>query len=85
MSCDRCFFWKTGDGYTDIQIVVPARNTGCIIDVKYAENGIFDAACREVLRQIAEREYVAALSQEGMEVIYQYGIAYYKKAAGVCA
>ncbi len=74
---------ETGDGYTDIQIVVPARNTGCIIEVKYAENGTFDAACREALRQIAEREYAAALQREGMKVIYQYGIACYKKSCRV--
>ncbi|MCI9455092.1 MAG: hypothetical protein HFG83_14970, partial [Dorea sp.] len=50
-----------------------------IIEVKYAENGIFDSACQKTLKQIDHDGYVSACKQEGMETIYKFGIACYKK------
>lgn len=70
---------ESGIGYTDIKITVPAEKIGCIIEVKYADNGTFDAACRKAMKQIEEDGYAAALRQEGMETIHKYGIACYKK------
>ena len=70
---------ESGIGYTDIKITVPAEKIGCIIEVKYAENGAFDAACRKAMKQIEDDGYVTALRQEGMETIHKYGIACYKK------
>ena len=29
---------ESGMGYTDIELVIPSEKTGCIIEVKYAEN-----------------------------------------------
>ena len=43
---------ESGIGYTDIMVVVPGEKAGCIIEVKYAENGAFDAACLEAMKQV---------------------------------
>lgn len=74
---------ESGLGYTDIQIMIPATKTGCIIEVKYAQNGAFDSACEEAMRQIENTEYVSAFEQEGMKTIHMYGIACYKKTCKV--
>lgn len=36
---------ESGTGYTDIRLEIPSLKTGCIIEVKYAENGQYDQAC----------------------------------------
>ncbi len=74
---------ESGVGYTDISLEVPADKTGCIIEVKYAENGMFDQACADALRQIEKGRYVEALRQDGIEVIHRYGIACYKKSCKI--
>ncbi len=74
---------ESGIGYTDIKIIVPAEKIGCIIEVKYAENGAFDAACRKAIKQIEDCGYSVSLRQEGMETIHKYGIACYKKSCKV--
>lgn len=74
---------ESGIGYTDIKITVPAEKIGCIIEVKYAENGEFDSACRKALKQIEDNGYAAALRQEGMKIIHKYGIACCKKTCKV--
>ena len=55
----------------------------CAIELKYAENGAFDAACNEALKQISEKKYTDYLQQEGMETIYSYAVACYKKSCKV--
>jgi hypothetical protein len=74
---------ESGDGYSDIRIVDYERNTGVIIEVKYAEKGALDIACTEVLKQIEGQNYEEALYDEGMENIVKYGIAFYKKRCRV--
>lgn len=74
---------ESGVGYTDIKIIVPSEKIGCIIEVKYAENGAFDAACQEAMVQIEKNGYAAALSREGMRTVHKYGIACYKKTCKV--
>ena len=74
---------ESGIGYTDIKIIVPSQKIGCIIEVKYAEEGRFDSACREAMKQIEDDGYVTALRQEGMQTIHKYGIACYKKTCKV--
>ncbi len=70
---------ESGIGYTDIKLVIPPERTGCIIEVKYAENGTFETACRKAMKQIDHDGYVVSLKQEGMQTIHKYGIACYKK------
>lgn len=74
---------ESGIGYTDIMIAVPAEKIGCVIEVKYAENGAFDLACCEAMRQIEEDGYAVALRQEGMQTIHKFGIACYRKSCKV--
>lgn len=74
---------ESGIGYLDIQLEVPTERTGCVIEVKYAEQGAFDSACQEAMRQIDECGYVALLKQDGMERIHKFGIACYKKSCKV--
>lgn len=70
---------ESGIGYTDIKIMIPSEKIGCVIEVKYAENEAFQAACNEAMRQIEKNSYVTALIQEGMKIIHKYGIACCRK------
>ncbi len=74
---------ESGIGYVDIQITVPAEKTGCIIEVKYAENGSYDKACNEAMKQIDEAGYTKKLKKNDMQTIHKYGIAFYKKRCKV--
>ena len=66
-------------GYSDILLMVPQERIGCIIEVKYAENGAFDSALREAMEQIETHEYTELLRREGMEIIHKYGLACCRK------
>lgn len=74
---------ESGEGYSDIMIENASLGTGIVIELKYAENAAFDAACREALQQIRDRKYVDTLVQDGIGTIYCYGIACYKKRCKV--
>lgn len=74
---------ESGTGYSDILLIVPSEKTGCVIETKYAEEGAFDAACREAIRQIGTHNYTELLRQEGMETIHIYGLACYRKTCRV--
>lgn len=74
---------ESGAGYSDILLIVPPEKTGCVIEVKYAENGAFDAALREAMEQIETHEYTGLLRQKGMETIHKYGLACYRKTCRV--
>ena len=70
---------ESGTGYSDILIEVPDNRTGIVIELKYAENGDMDAACKAALEQIEEKDYIARLRQDGMRNFIRYGIACFKK------
>lgn len=70
---------ESGDGYPDILVKVVEKRVGCVFEIKYAENGNFDEACRKAMQQIKDKKYADILKQEGFEKIYLYGIAFYKK------
>lgn len=74
---------EMGDGYSDILMVNEDEGIGIIIEVKYAENGAFDAACAKALQQIEEKHYAEELVDDGMDTILKYGIACYKKRCRV--
>ena len=74
---------ESGIGYTDIKTIIPASRIGCVIEVKYAENGTFEAAGKKAMEQIENDGYVVALKQEGMKQIHKYGIACYQKSCRV--
>ncbi len=87
LQCDSGWIIKSnqesGLGYCDILLMVPGDKVGCAIELKYAENGAFDAACNEAFHQIAANKYVDYLQQECMETIYTYAVACYKKSCKV--
>ncbi|MCD8130958.1 MAG: ATP-binding protein [Lachnospiraceae bacterium] len=70
---------ESGDGYYDIAIEIEDEEIGIIIEVKYAENGKFEAECGKALKQINDRNYVAELRLDGMSTILKYGIACCRK------
>ena len=74
---------ESGDGYSDILVETDDGETGMILELKYAEDGKLDEACREALQQINMRRYEEELLDEGVEHIWKYGIAFYKKRCRV--
>ena len=53
------------------------------IEVKYAENADFEAGCRKALEQIEKNRYEERLVDAGMQRIFKFGIACYKKRCRV--
>ncbi len=76
---------ESGEGYSDISIEVEEKEIGIIIELKYAGNADLDRGCLEALKQIRDRHYEEALTDEGMTTIRRYGIACYKKRCRVMA
>lgn len=74
---------EMGEGYADILAEPDTGDMGIIIEVKYAHDGDLDAACREALRQIEHTRYEDDLSDDGVENVFKYGIACYKKRCRV--
>ena len=54
---------------------IPATKTGCVIEVKYAEDGTFEQTLANAMEQIDKNGNAEVLKQDGMETIYKYGIA----------
>lgn len=74
---------ESGEGYSDILVEVEEKEMGIVIELKYAENAAFDAACQKALQQIKDKNYEEVLADNGMKTIYRYGIACYKKRCKV--
>ena len=74
---------EMGEGYADILVEPDTGDMGIIIEVKYAHNGDLDKACKEALKQIAHTGYEDDLEDDGVEHIFKYGIACYKKRCRV--
>ena len=74
---------KTGEGYSDILIETDDGEMGMILELKYADNGDLESACKEALNQIKTNRYEEALCDDGVEKILKYGIAFYKKRCKV--
>lgn len=74
---------ETGEGYSDLLITIPDEAIGIVIEMKYADDGNLDAACKKALEQIEGNHYEEELYDEGMDDILKYGIACYKKRCRV--
>ncbi len=74
---------ETGEGYSDIVIVIEEESTGIIIEVKYPQSGDLEAACQEALGQIGQMRYDEFLRDQGIQTIFKYGIACWKKRCRV--
>ena len=70
---------EAGEGYSDISVEIEDKEIGIVIELKYAENALFDDACKEALKQIEDKNYMETLLDDGMKTIRKYGIACYKK------
>ena len=74
---------ETGEGYSDIVIVIEEESTGIIIEVKYPKSENLEGACQEALEQIERNRYDEYLRNQGMQTILKYGIACWKKKCKV--
>ena len=74
---------ESGDGYSDIIVETDDGETGMILELKYAEDGDLEGACRKALQQIGVKRYEETLMEEGVDHILKYGIAFYKKRCRV--
>lgn len=74
---------EAGEGYCDIRIEDEKHRIGIIIEMKYAQDGDLEKACRTAVKQIEDRNYTDTFLDDGMEKIRKYGIACYKKRCKV--
>ena len=74
---------EAGEGYSDILVEIEDEDIGIIIEIKYAENGDFETGCRKALEQIETNHYEEQLVDAGMQTIYRFGIACYKRRCRV--
>ena len=70
---------ESGEGYADIIMEIPEQRIGCIFEMKYAQDGNLEKSCVIALKQIEDKKYTTILSEDGMNIIYRYGVACYKK------
>ena len=70
---------ESGDGYCDIMAEVDTEGVGIVIELKYADDGDLEAACRTALEQIEGKRYEEQLIDDGMETILKYGSRVTKK------
>lgn len=70
---------ESGDGYVDIVMEIPEKRIGCIFEMKYAQDGNLEKSCDIALKQIEDKKYTTMLEEDGMNIIYKYGVSCYKK------
>ena len=74
---------EAGDGFSDIQILIDDAETGIVIEVKYAQNGDLEAECQKALTQMRALHYEDGMRNAGMQKVFKYGIACWKKTCKV--
>lgn len=70
---------EAGDGFSDIMVRIDDSDTGIVIEVKYAENGELETACRKALEQMQKKHYEEAFADADIHHILKYGIACNRK------
>lgn len=70
---------ESGYGYSDIVVETENSEKGMILELKYAQDGNLEQACRKALAQTTEVHYAEILEDQGINEILCYGIAFYKK------
>ena len=75
---------ETGEGYSDISIQTSKR-IGMVIEIKYADDGNLELACKKALEQIEEKKYAEGLKRRGAKKMIKYGIAFCEKECMVVA
>lgn len=74
---------EAGDGFSDIQILIDDAETGIVIEVKYAQNDDLEAECQKALTQMRALHYEDGMRNAGMQMVFKYGIACWKKTCKV--
>ncbi len=74
---------EAGKGYADILAKAEDGETGIVIEMKYADGGELEDACRDALEQIDERRYTDAFKYTRVKTVRRYGIGCYKKSCRV--
>ena len=57
---------EAGDGYSDILVETDDGETGIILELKYADDGNLDTACKKALEQRNRNRYEEILLDEGV-------------------
>jgi hypothetical protein len=72
---------ESGKGRSDIYMRIRGSNHGAaIFELKTAKKrGQMDTKCDEALKQIADKQYVHELEEDGYENVMQYGVAFFEK------
>lgn len=77
---------EAGTGRSDIQIENATGELGMIIETKRAKSrNDMEAQCDAALKQILDREYAEPLIDDGVNEVWSYGIAFFKKKCSVKA
>ena len=77
---------EAGTGRSDIQIENATGERGMIIETKRARSrNDMEPQCDAALKQILDREYAEPLIDDGVNEVWSYGIAFFKKKCSVKA
>lgn len=66
---------ESGNGFSDIMIMIDDADIGIVIEVKYAESHDLEAVCKDALKQMIDKRYTEYFEQQGIKKILKYGIA----------
>lgn len=66
---------ESGNGFSDIMIMIDDAEVGIVIEVKYAESHDLEAVCKDALKQMIDKRYTEYFEQQGIKKILKYGIA----------
>lgn len=66
---------ESGNGFSDIMIMIDDAEIGIVIEVKYAESHDLEAICKDALKQMIDKRYTEYFEQQGIKKILKYGIA----------
>lgn len=76
---------ESGNGYSDISVIIEEKEIGIIIEVKYSGDRRPETVCREAVAQIERKRYAEELKRKNCHTVLAYGIACYKKECRVMA
>lgn len=65
---------ESGNGFSDIMIMIDDAEIGIVIEVKYAESHDLEAVCKDALKQMIDKRYAEYFEQQGIKKILKYGI-----------
>lgn len=66
---------ESGNGFSDIMIMIDDAEIGIVIEVKYAESHDLEAVCKDALKQMIDKRCAEYFEQQGIKKILKYGIA----------